>query len=397
MPLSEHASTLSDLAIPRVVVGEIQAPWKRLQEAAAVDQQEGQAAICKGKLGVVLLAGGHGSRLGSSEPKGCFPISPVRGASLFQLFAEQLRAAEEFYQTQIPVIVWVSRDNVDATRAFWNEHANWGLDPEFIVQPDLPLLDDRHQPLLDAQGHPISAPNGNGSLWRTLATEGVLQRWVESGVEVVSVVPIDNPLAPLADAGHVSALITDQCKVLLLTTHRRSPTEAVGVVLHDKGRIAEYSELPPTACGEEGWQRYPEGFLGITYWSMEQAHAASNLELPIHMARKTVTVEGQRKQAWKQEYFIFDALAGQTQCGTRCLDRRLVFAPLKSAEGEYGVEATQAALVQAAQLRAQGCGCSQSLNVRELSAELLFMESADWTVRTDGWAEARSCPIRNSR
>ena len=368
-------------------------PWQQREEATDAERQKGRVALRRGKLGVVCLAGGHGSRLGSAEPKGCFPISPVRGASLFQLFAEQVRAAEAFYQTRIPVIVWVSQDNVEATRAFWRDHGAWGLDPEFVVQPDLPLLNDQHQPLIDAAGAPVLAPNGNGSLWRTLVAQGVYQRWKASGVEVISVVPIDNPLAPLADAGHVGLIASGQSGVLLLTTHRRSPTEAVGVVLHDQGRIAEYSELPASARGEEGWRRYPEGFLGITYWSMEQADAASKLELPIHLARKMVTIEGHRHPAWKQEYFIFDSLAGRAHCATRCCDRRLVFAPLKSAEGEYGVSATQASLVQAAQLIAERCGCLQPSCVREINAELLFVESATWHIENNGWAEARSCPL----
>ncbi len=78
----------------------------------------GSDALADGKVAVLLVAGGQGSRLGFSGPKGAFPIGPLSGASLFQIHARKILALEQRYRSEIPFLIMTSQANDGETRAF---------------------------------------------------------------------------------------------------------------------------------------------------------------------------------------------------------------------------------------------------------------------------------------
>ena len=49
-----------------------------------------QQALRDGKAGVLLVAGGQGSRLGCDKPKSMYPIGPLSGATLLQIHCEKI-------------------------------------------------------------------------------------------------------------------------------------------------------------------------------------------------------------------------------------------------------------------------------------------------------------------
>ena len=65
----------------------------------------GRQALRNGRVALFLVAGGQGSRLGFDGPKGCFPVSPLKSKSLFQLFAEQVLALQRRYGVE-PAMVY---------------------------------------------------------------------------------------------------------------------------------------------------------------------------------------------------------------------------------------------------------------------------------------------------
>lgn len=103
----------------------------------------GLKAIARGEVGVLLMAGGQGTRLGSSAPKGCYDIGLPSHKSLFQYQAERIArlqtvAEEEIGKSAtgsviIPWYVMTSGPTRRETQEFFIENSYFGLDPKNVI------------------------------------------------------------------------------------------------------------------------------------------------------------------------------------------------------------------------------------------------------------------------
>lgn len=102
----------------------------------------GLGAIARGEVGVLLMAGGQGTRLGSSAPKGCYDIGLPSHKSLFQYQAERIARLQTLAELDnhkpsgsvvIPWYVMTSGPTRRETEAYFKEHSYFGLDPSNVV------------------------------------------------------------------------------------------------------------------------------------------------------------------------------------------------------------------------------------------------------------------------
>lgn len=103
-------------------------------------RQIGIKAISQGKVGVLLMAGGQGTRLGSSDPKGCFDIGLPSHKSLFELQAQRIARlqtiAEKETGARDVVITWfimTSGPTRKPTESFFAEKEYFGLDKKNVI------------------------------------------------------------------------------------------------------------------------------------------------------------------------------------------------------------------------------------------------------------------------
>ncbi len=117
--------------------------------------------IAANKVAVILMAGGQGTRLGSSAPKGCFNIGLPSGKSLFQIQGERIRKVQRLAgkrngktNVDVPWYVMTSGPTRVPTQKFFEEHDYFGLHKDNVMifeQGVLPCISNEGKILLETK------------------------------------------------------------------------------------------------------------------------------------------------------------------------------------------------------------------------------------------------------
>ncbi len=325
---------------------------------------EGEDALARGALAVVIVAGGQGTRLGFDGPKGCYPIGPVTDRSLFEIHCEKVAALGRRYGRTPPLYVMTSDDNHAATEGFFAEHGRFGLEHvRLFRQGTMPAVDaDSGRVLLAAPDRVALSPDGHGGTLRALRRSGCLDDMRERGIETIFYLQVDNPLVAVGDPGFVGAHRLAGAEVSSKVVRKTDPAEKVGVVAARDGRqlVIEYSDLPDGLAEQrrpDGRLAYAAGSIALHVFAREFVErVAATAELPYHRARKLVPYVDDRgnpiepvvPNAIKFEQFIFDTLPLARRSLVLETSRAGEFEPLKNAEGPSSPETVRRRLSDAA-------------------------------------------------
>ena len=325
---------------------------------------EGEDALARGAVAIVIVAGGQGTRLGFDGPKGCYPIGPVTDRSLFQIHCEKVAALGRRYGRTPPLYVMTSDDNHAATEAFFADHDRFGLERvRLFRQGTMPAVDaGSGAVLLAARDRVALSPDGHGGTLRALRRNGCLDEMRERGVETIFYLQVDNPLIAVGDPGFVGAHRLAGAEVSSKVVRKTDPAEKVGVVAVREGRqlVIEYSDLPDRLAELRrpgGGLAYAAGSIALHVFSRDFVErVAATAELPYHRALKRVPYVGERGErvdpdepnAIKFEQFIFDTLPLARRSLVLETSREGEFEPLKNAEGPSSPETVRARLSDAA-------------------------------------------------
>jgi UDP-N-acetylglucosamine/UDP-N-acetylgalactosamine diphosphorylase len=215
-------------------------------------QRRGFEAIASGHVGVILLAGGQGTRLGVSYPKGMFSVDLLSKKTLFQIQAERLLKVKQLTgSSQLPWYIMTSGATFETTIDFFRKNNYFGLassDVVFFEQGTSPCFGYDGKIILDRKYKISRAPDGNGGLYRALLREGMLDDMARKGLKYVHVYCVDNILTKMADPVFTGFCLAKEANCGSKVVRKSDPEEKVGVICRvgDSHQVVEYSEISHT-------------------------------------------------------------------------------------------------------------------------------------------------------
>ena len=326
---------------------------------AAEAFEAGEEALRSGRVGLFLVAGGQGTRLGFPGPKGAYPIGPVSKTSLFAFHAAKIHNLQRRYGCTLPWYIMVSNTNDAATRAFFREQDYFGLreaDVQFLKQRMVACVDKGGRFLLDQPGRVAMNPNGHGGCIPAMVDNGVTANARERGIDILCYFQVDNWAVKAADPFFIGYHALRAPGMSSKNHCKNRPREAVGVHCMCDGqyRVIEYSELDIypqlLETDAQGKVIYNAGNPAIHILSVDFVERvfANYDAFPWHRALKKIPyvndggerIEPGEPNGYKFETFVFDALrfiSGEPVALE--IARAGEYTPIKSFEGDNSVVA----------------------------------------------------------
>lgn len=319
-------------------------------------REHGENLLRSGKVAALVVAGGQGSRLGIEAPKGVVEVTPLKGKSLFRLFAEKLLALSRLFGCPIPWFIMTSRENDGPTREYFHRNEFFDLGKEnvhFFVQGMLPSVSEKGKFLMSENGGLFMNPDGHGGTFNALRRSGSLQLMKDQGIEEIFYFQVDNPLARVCDPLFIGLHNKNSAQMSSKVVRKTSFEEKVGVIVKLGGKtcLLEYSDMDDAvryAKDSSGSMLHWAGNLAIHMIRRDFAEEITSHgpKLPFHRARKKINAMDIDKKVLdvdgiKFETFLFDALPLAQRCISLEVLREEEFAPVKNLTGVDSLESSK--------------------------------------------------------
>lgn len=324
--------------------------------------QIGIDSIRAGKLCLLLLAGGQGTRLGHDKPKGCFNMGISKDLFIFQLLIEHTLDVVKLTDTWIHMYIMTSDINYADTTTFFKEHDYFGYNPDylhFFVQELNPATDFEGRILMNSPCSLALSPNGNGGWFSSMHNAGLLDDIFNSKLEWINVFAVDNVLQRIADPTFLGATIAENKMCGAKVIRKVTPDEKVGAICLENGKphIIEYYELSDKMQNErkaDGSLSYGFGVILNYLFPLSRLKETLDIKMPLHIVKKAIPYMDENGQlitpdkpnGLKYETLALDLIHEMDDCLVFEIEREKEFAPVKNKNGVDSVDTARELLIK---------------------------------------------------
>lgn len=324
-------------------------------------EQIGLEQISQGRVGVLLMAGGQGTRLGVSYPKGMYDIGLPSHKSLYRIQGERIRrlislASKKYGSCKgLPWFIMTSEHTMEPTRKYFKENDFFGLDGNnilFFEQYMLPAFTFDGKIIMESTYKISKSPDGNGGIYKALRDRNILDEMKRLGVQYLHAHSVDNILVKVADPIFIGYCIIKNAECGAKVVEKAYPTEPLGVVCEVDGKfqVVEYSEITDKTAEKQN----PDGRLTFSAGNICNHFFTAdfltdiaykyNSELKLHIAKKKISYvnddgnvcKSEKPNGIKMEKFIFDVFEFCNRLAVWEVERDEEFSALKNADVPNG-------------------------------------------------------------
>ena len=320
----------------------------------ALYENIGIDAIKRGKFAVVTMAGGQGTRLGYKGPKGTFELDITPKKSLFEILCDTLKDACAKYKVVIPWYIMTSTYNDEATRKFFEEKNFFGYPKKYIKffkQSQLPLIDINGNLILEELYKVKEASNGNGDVFSSMKSEGILKDIAKKRIEWISFSGVDNVILEIVDPVFLGLTISNNKLTASKTLFKENVNDKDWIFAKRNGKPAIINSCHLTdsmKIAQDSSKKYLYRQTNILahLFHISAINKICEVKLPYHRAFKKntfINCEGMKQvpespNTFKFETFIFDAFSLFDDIELLQVEVEDEFAPIKDFAGPHNPE-----------------------------------------------------------
>ena len=310
----------------------------------------GEEVVKNNQYAVVTMAGGQGTRLGHTGPKGTFKLDVYgKGKYLFEILADNLQEANKKYGVVINWYIMTSKENNADTVEFLEKNNYFGYDKNKVTifkQSELPLVNTEGKFLVNKEYKIKEASDGNGGTYSSLRASGCLADMKEKGIKWIFIGSVDNALLKMIDVTLLGMAVKKGVQIASKSVAKANPQERVGVFckMNNHPKVIEYTELPERMAEEvdsDGELKFGESHIMCNLYTIDAIEKISKEPLIYHTAfKKNSYIDENGKEviptepnSYKFESFIFDAFELFDDIAILRGKREDDFAPVKNKEG----------------------------------------------------------------